>query len=279
MGAASASTARLLGGGLNEVAAVMLVGVVLGALAAHPAGLRTRVFEPVAAFAASALAVVLAQVLSPLSVSITILSGLIVLLPGLMIVTAMREVATRNLVSGTARLTGAMLVFLELAFGVALGSQVYRLLPPVPFNATPAPLPEWTAWVAVMLGSLSLTVLFRARPRDAIWALAGGGVAFVGSSAGASLLGPEHGAVVGALALGGASNLFARVVQRPAIIPLLPGMILLVPGSIGFVSLTRFLERDVVSGVEAAFKMLLVAIALVTGLLLANVLVPPRRAL
>lgn len=279
MGLASASTARVLGGGVNELAAVFFVGVVIGALGALPVTRRARLFEFLAALAASSLSVALALVLAPLSVSITVLAGLIVLLPGLTIVTAVRELATRNLVSGTARLTGAFVVFLELAFGVALGGQVYRLLPPVPFNAVPAPLPGWTEWVAVLLGTLALTVLFRARPRDAVWAVAGGVVALAGSRAGAYLLGPEHGAVLGALALGGASNLFARIANRPAFVPQLPGLIMLVPGSIGFVSLNRLLERDVVNGVDAAFKMLLAAVALVTGLLLANVLVPPRRAL
>jgi uncharacterized membrane protein YjjB (DUF3815 family) len=75
------------------------------------------------------------------------------------------------------------------------------------------------------------------------------------------------------------SNLYARKFNRPAAVPLVPGIILLVPGSIGFGSLSRFIERDVVSAIETAFNMGLVAVALVTGLLVANLVVPPRETL
>jgi uncharacterized membrane protein YjjB (DUF3815 family) len=59
-------------------------------------------------------------------------------------------------------------------------------------------------------------------------------------------------------------------------VTLVPGLLLLVPGSIGFSSLTSLLDRQTLSGVEAAFRMTLVATSLVTGLLLSNVLVQPR---
>lgn len=54
---------------------------------------------------------------------------------------------------------------------------------------------------------------------------------------------------------------------------------LLVPGSIGFRGVSSFLADDTLAGVQSAFTMTLVAIALVTGLLMANVLMPPRKAL
>jgi uncharacterized membrane protein YjjB (DUF3815 family) len=54
---------------------------------------------------------------------------------------------------------------------------------------------------------------------------------------------------------------------------------LLVPGSIGYRSLAALLHSDVVSGVDAGFSAVLVGVTLAAGLLLANVLVPPRRAL
>jgi uncharacterized membrane protein YjjB (DUF3815 family) len=54
---------------------------------------------------------------------------------------------------------------------------------------------------------------------------------------------------------------------------------LLVPGSLGLSSLAKFIERDVMSGVMTAFSMILIAVALVTVLLMANVIVPPRKTL
>jgi hypothetical protein len=46
-----------------------------------------------------------------------------------------------------------------------------------------------------------------------------------------------------------------------------PALLLLVPGSLGFQSLSRLLDRETVPGVEAAFRMTLVAVSLAMGLL------------
>jgi len=87
------------------------------------------------------------------------------------------------------------------------------------------------------------------------------------------------GGCLGALLLGTACNVYGRALDRPVAVPMVPGIMLLVPGSLGFRSFSAMLDQDVVLGVETAFHMILIAASLVTGLLLANVTVPPRRAL
>ena len=62
-------------------------------------------------------------------------------------------------------------------------------------------------------------------------------------------------------------------------VPLFPGIMLLVPGSVGFRGLSSMMAHDVVSGIQTAFTMILMAVALVAGLLLANDILPPKRAL
>ena len=57
-----------------------------------------------------------------------------------------------------------------------------------------------------------------------------------------------------------------------------PGIILLVPGSIGFRSVASLLDHNVLHGVEAAFLMAMVGVSIVAGLLLANVAAPTSRA-
>jgi uncharacterized membrane protein YjjB (DUF3815 family) len=104
-------------------------------------------------------------------------------------------------------------------------------------------------------------------------------VAVVGGRVGARSLGLELGVFLGALLVGTASNLYARVVNRPATVVLVPGVLLLVPGSFGFRSLASLLDREVVLGVETAFKMILMAVALVAGILISNIVAPPKRTL
>jgi uncharacterized membrane protein YjjB (DUF3815 family) len=162
---------------------------------------------------------------------------------------------------------------------VALGTRLAAWLP-LPAAALPPPtLPAWTELLALPVALFSVSILFRARPRDWGWIALAGTLAFTGSRLGALLLGPQLGAFLGALIAGVASNLLGRVRDRPTIIALVPAIMLLVPGSIGFRSLESLMARDVLAGVDTAFSMLMVAVALVAGLLFANALVQPRKVL
>ncbi len=276
----SATAARFFNGGWREVAVAGVIGLVVG-VAMSEVGRResTRQISPiVASLLASALATLAAWLFAPVSIYTVTLASLIMLIPGLTLTTAITELATGNLVSGTARLMGGALTFLEIGFGVALGGAVARLLPSMPLDTT-IPLPEWTIGIALILAPAGFLVLLRARPRDLGWITLACLFSFGGARLGTILFGPELGALLGAVSLGVAANLFARTMKRPAAVALLPGLILLVPGSIGFGSLARFIANDVMSGVGAAFSVVLVATAIATGLLVANALVRPNRNL
>ncbi len=97
---------------------------------------------------------------------------------------------------------------------------------------------------------------------------------FVGAS-----LGREVGTFSGALAVGLGSNLYARLRNRPALVPLTPGIIVLVPGSLGYRSLTAFLDHNSQAAVDFAFAMMLVGIAIVGGILTSNAILSPKRNL
>jgi uncharacterized membrane protein YjjB (DUF3815 family) len=138
-------------------------------------------------------------------------------------------------------------------------------------------LPAWTLGLALLLAPCAFTVLFRARGRDAVPMLVTSVLGFVGTILGRKLLGVDLGSFVGALAVGLSSSVYARWRDRPVAVAIVPGILLLVPGSIGFQGLTFLLERDVTSGVDAAFRMLFVAASIVAGLLISNIALPPRR--
>ena len=283
---ASATAARFFGGGWRESAVAGLLGLVVGLLGtvSGPRPWLARLFEPMAAALASFLAALAAAAFfahgGRMSAYVVTLSALITLVPGLSLTLAMSELSTRDLSSGSARLANALMIFFTLAFGVAFGAQVASLvLGGTPLSAVPIPLPAWTEIMALVVAPLGFVVLLRASPRDAPWILIAGLTAYLGVRLGARALGPQLGAFVGAVAVGAGSNLYARFLDRPAAITQVPGILFLVPGSIGFKSLAALLESDVVSGIETAFRMTLVAIALVAGLLVANVVVPPRKAL
>jgi uncharacterized membrane protein YjjP (DUF1212 family) len=276
---ASAAASRFLGGGLKEIAASAVIGLVIGLLSliAGKYESLSKVFEFVAAGAASALAGSLTCLIGPYAVSNATLSGLIVLMPGLTLTIALIELSTRNLSSGTSRLSGAFVIFLSVGFGVAAGGAIGKLLLGAPAVARAAALPAWTEALALVTMPIALTILLRAQWRDMLWIVIAGALAVGGGRLGVIFFGPEMGVFLGALTVGVASNWYARLLDRPAIITEVPGIMLLVPGSVGFRGLAALMDEKIVSGVDTSFKMILTAVALVAGTLMANIIAPPRR--
>lgn len=278
-GAASAASARFFGGGLAEIAASGLMGLAIGlaeaGLGRSAAG--RQVFQPLAAAIAAFLAALVGRFTGGVSGSILTLAGLIVLVPGFPFTVALIELATQHLVSGTVRLAGAAVAFLGLGFGVAVGEALGRRAfgPPLPHGAV-QPLPPWTMALAIVVAALGFTVLLRAERRDAPWIVASGLLAFSGARAGAALLGPELGAFLGALVAGLYGNAYNRLAHRPVMVALVPGILLLVPGSLGFASVSSLIGDETLVGIQTAFRMTLVAVSLATGVVASSALFPPR---
>ncbi len=272
------SVAHFLGGGVTEMATGAGIGVLIGVLSILIGTRTPHTLEFVAAFVASASAVGAAHEIGA-NPAVTTLSALILLVPGLSLTVAMSELAQRELVSGTARLMSAFIVLLEMGIGVAMAR---RLLPDTAgiIIGGGAMTSRWVGDIALVGPIFSSVVVFQV-PRHAIPAVTLiGAVGFYGARLGAGLVGAELGPWLGAFCIGVACNVYARAFNRPATVPLVPALVLLVPGSLSLSGLTTMMEEaEMVSGMEVVVSAILVAASIVAGLLTANVLVPARRIL
>jgi uncharacterized membrane protein YjjB (DUF3815 family) len=232
----------------------------------------------VAATCAAFLAAAAATFAPPLSAYIATVAGLIVLLPGYTLTTALEELATRHLSSGTSRFAGALVNFLMIGLGVAVGGRVAETLWGGVAGVVPLGPPTWLQVVALVVAPLALAVLLKAPRSEMPWIVAVGAVGYFGGRLGVEAFEPAVGMFGGALAVGLASAAYARLRRRPASVTRVPGILMLVPGSIGYRSLTALLAEEVVPGIETAFRMLLVAVSLVAGLLVASALTARPRA-
>lgn len=269
----SAVAAVLFGGHSTEAAVAGLAGGLIGALLERgPAWGLSGLLEALSAALAALLATALATVV-PFNPDVSVLSALIVLVPGFTIHRGLADLSTGHLLSGSSRMSRAVAVLLLMGFGVALGGRTGAALGvPLP-SPPPLELPAWVQTVALVAMTPALAVLFRAPRRSWFWMGAASLVAWFGAYGGGVLLGRDLGPFLGALALGVYALGWERTFDRPAALPLAPGLLVLVPGSIGFRGVAALLGGDPVTAVETAFSALLVATSLVTGLLLANVLV------
>jgi uncharacterized membrane protein YjjP (DUF1212 family) len=268
------------GGGLADVALAGAIGLALGTLAQliRRSTDQARVLELVGSAIAAFTAGAVSSLTKTITPSIVTLAALVVLLPGLSLTVAMTELATRNLIAGTARLMSAVIVLLELVIGVALGERLAHAVADI-HQATPVPLPEYANWIALAASSVGAAVLVQAQRRDIGWIVAACVVGYVGSRFGTDLLGSQLGVLVGAFALGVLSNVYARWLDRPAQIVSVPAILLLVPGGMGFRGMSSLLGHDTLTGVETLFAMFIVATSIVAGLLVANAVVSPQRSL
>ena len=279
-GAASFGVAGLLAAPWTDMLGAALVGLAVGFLAVYPQVLaRQGNLEAVTATAAAFLAALTSMYLPSLSREVVVTAGLIVLIPGLSLTTAMAELASNHLVSGSARLAGASMSLLKLTFGVVLGNHLAKLLPEMVATGQGLNPPGWFEWVALLIAGLAFASLFRTRRRDLSAAMVAAVAGYAVSKYANAAFGPEMGIFAAGLTVASLGNAYARIWNRPASVMSLPGLILLVPGSLGFKGVGMMFQKDLLTGLDTGFALVVILGSLVAGLLFGNILVPPRRSL
>lgn len=241
----------------------------------------TNMLEPLVALVSALVATALAAYVDPaIHVPLVVLSAIIVFIPGLALTLGLAELASRHLVSGTARVMDAVMLLFKLYFGAFLGIALgERMFGEVTYQAGVA-VPGWTSWLAVAILCGSLVIVFRARKRHAAWGLLSGFIAYGASLWGGMYLGLALGAFVGAFAVGVYGNLFTRFMDAPASIVSLQGMIVLVPGSKTYIGLNSLISGEqMLSADHIGQQTFLIFMSLVAGFIFANVALPPKKSL
>jgi uncharacterized membrane protein YjjP (DUF1212 family) len=273
MGWADLTTAAVLG---------MLIGVMTEFSASRP---RWRdAHEAVAAFVATVLASFVATFIAPLTLQGVIVAALIVLMPGLTLTTAVSELSSQQLVSGTARFAGALTVLLKLTFGAVAGANLVHVFGWTAMANAGAVLPAWMPWLTLLAGSFSFAVLFKAARRDTLLVMASVWLGFAVQRGTSLIPGLESttlptGVFFAGIVVTAVANAYGRWFNRPGALVRVPGIILLVPGSLGFRSLNFAFERDLMLGLDTAFAVITALIALVAGILVGSLVLPSRRNL
>jgi len=280
-GMASLSVAAILHTSWSDLVVAGLTGMLIGLIAQvfrHRSRLAPS-FEAISALLATGIATSVSAYLFPLSVKSVVLASLITLLPGLTLTTAVRELSTGHLVSGASRMAGSMATLLKLSFGTVAAAQLCTVLH-IPLNPQIiSPVPGWAEWVALVVGCYSFAVLFRCQRRDYPLVMLSVMIGYLATYFGSSAFSPEFGVFIGGVVVSAGSNLYSKLAQRPGALVRLPGIIMLVPGSVGFRTLSLVFERDLFLGIDTAFSLIALLVSLVAGLLFGDLLISPRRQL
>ena len=268
---AAAGAVLLFGEDLPEAVTAAVAGMAVGAIALVRT--RLRELDLAAELVSALLAGFISQAVSariwPLDPRVATLGAVVILLPGFTLTQGVRELQTRNLLSGLAGLGAASVTFLALVIGAVLGGALgARAFGPA--RVPTVDLPSWTFLVGAAAMGLAAVVVQRAPRKEAPTVVASALLAAAVSKAVSRSVGPALGAFVGAVAIGLVAHLNARLRARPVWLVTVPGVLVLVPGSIGYRSLLDLVDRDVATSIETGFQMILTAAGIVFGLLLAD---------
>ncbi len=271
----------LFSGSWHDVIAASLLGLLTGIITIYskPFKYLSQLLAPLSAMVVGFTAITISHYWQTIDHFLVSLAGLIILVPGLGITIAMRELSTGHLVSGSSRMAGAVTTLFLLSFGLALGYLIAQSIYGDTEVNKMTNVPTWFNYFALVITALCFSVLFKARLADTFWIFLSIGLAFAGSSLIGLWMEQPFKSLAAVLLVSMAGNIYSRISSNPASVMHIPGIILLVPGSIGFNSLSAMYTNDTMTGVQAAFNAALIAVAISVGLLVGNLIVPPKKDL
>lgn len=280
-GLTGGSVAVMLSASWAGIGSAALCGAVLGLLVTLASDVfREGSLEAIAALLSTFIVFTINQLVPGLDVFVVIMSSLIVLIPGLGLTMAVTELSTDHLASGSARLAGALVTLMKLALGVLIGTVVvgwFGWSTDITSLAHLASPPDWFRWPALLAAAFSFAVLFAARREDFHIAMLAAIISYVVSRAGVAAGGLEFGVLLASMTVAIMANLYGRIFKQTGALIRVPGVILLVPGTIGYHGATALFLDGGANMTDTTLLALRLLISLVGGLLFGNTLLPPRK--
>ena len=274
-GLIAAGVAMILGGGVRELTVSALIGLFCGALVAlsTKSALLSRLYPVASAFIATLVVGGFQRIVGPMNVYISIVAGIVVLLPGYTLTLALHELANDFLVAGMARLGRVLSVLLSLGCGAFLALAIVpSLLSSGTIQTHPVATTFWI--IASICMAVGLSIELDARPRDFFWVFASCVVALLTAHLVGASSAHAVSAFVSAFVCGMVANLGARFLRVPQAIMLVPALIVLVPGSLSYESVLFAVAQNVGTALTLAANATFAAIQLVAGLLLSQLVLP-----
>ena len=274
--------AVLLSGGWWDVLFATLYSLVVYGMVVLSArfGATAAAWLPLStAFVAGVLAAGTRIFLPELNLVLVTLCAILILIPGYPVSVGIVELTTGHVVSGTANLMSGLVYLVKQFAGAWLGVKLVALAWSIPPAAAGTPVSSVWLWLAIPLLIVALCIAFQTAKRDFFAAAVGCAGAYGGILLGSALAGANLGNLFGTIVAVVFANLWARKTRRPTSIALLPAIVLLVSGSIGFRGLAAIAVGQVATGEQQFIQMFVVAITIAAGLLIGNTIVRPKTTL
>lgn len=222
--------------------------------------------EALVAFVATFVTGLLSLRFGQINISMTILASIIVFIPGLSITTALEEITARNLVSGTAKLFDALVSLFKQFFGVVMGLAILPQFVELNQQQVINDVPQWVDYFAIVALALALTPAFKIRTKDLFLCVVIGFISFY-TTVLFAFAGILVSIFMGTLVTVAISKLFSKLNNSPRLVYLVPGIIMLVPGSKAFIGLSSVFLNETGSSGNMGEQILFIFMGIIGGLL------------
>lgn len=273
-GISSASFVVMLHSNVLSVIVALFVGIIVGVCAhfSQQSSYLNSALESIAAFIATILTGVCYYFCPEINLTLNIIAAIIIFVPGLAITTAIEEITSKSLVSGTAKLFDAVLSLFKQFLGVMLGLTLLMNVIELPTMVQSTSLPSWTSWVAIPIFMWSLMPVFNVRRRDVPGCIITGFTSFalmISLESDALMMSTFLGAIVVVLLSKGLS----RLTKSPKLVFSTMGIIMLVPGSRAFLGLSSAFDitSTPLSASHVAGQVVVILMGIIGGLIFSGV--------
>jgi uncharacterized membrane protein YjjB (DUF3815 family) len=203
-----------------------------------------------------------------------LIASLVIFLPGWRLTVAMTELSQGHWTSGSGRFLAAITTLLLLIVGVVVGQQASETTGQL-VVMTGGTAPLWAQLLSPVIAGGAMTLLFGARGRDVWWIALMCVITSIAAWAGGRALGSTASAFIGAFTAMAAGVILGRRLHLPYPVLQQPATVLLVPGSVGFMSMSSLINQDVNVAIQTGFQMLFIALTLALGAMTAQVAFRP----
>lgn len=230
-----------------------------------------NILESLVSFVVTILACLLYLIFPDFNIGISILSAIIIFIPGLAITTALEEITTKSLVSGGAKLFDSLISLFKQFFGVLLGISLMSSLIDFKLLTHISDMPQWIVFSAIPIFSITLLPIFQVRKKDMLLGVITGISGFI-----LTVIFSGYGVLIstfiGTIAVVTISGLFSKISKSPKTVYLTQGIIMLVPGSKSFMGLSNsFLNSSLINTTNLFEQVAFILMGIIGGLLFAGV--------
>ena len=194
---------------------------------------------------------------------------IMVLIPGIAMTNAMREMLISDTISGILRLVESLLIASAVAFGFALAMFVFKdYFPEEHFTSLNAELP-WLQVLAAAAGTLGFSILFNSRPQRLLLGALGGGLTWFIYLLLARYIPQDFICVAAAAAFGAVyAEIMARVCKAPATVFTILAEIALIPGGSLYLTMHHLVGGRQTQALQYGMHTLMMALAIALGIVL-----------